>query len=86
MDKEQVALKSILHIHHSTRSFVDYIANFVAVLQVDHESMNVFPQLIDNTELVIDLHQIHEQAEIKTIIEYFLFIKQPYNIVSFIMN
>jgi hypothetical protein len=33
---------------------VDYIVNSVVELLIDHVSMNVFPQLINNIELVID--------------------------------
>ncbi len=65
MDIELGVLISIWHIHHLTSLVVDYIVNFVVELQVDHELMNVFRQLINNIELIIDLHQIYEQAEAK---------------------
>ncbi len=65
MDIELGVLISIWHIHHLTSLVVDYIVNFVVELQVDHELMNVFRQLINNIELIIYLHQIYEQAEAK---------------------
>ena len=81
-----MVLKSIFHFLHLTSLSVDYIVNFVVEVSMDHGLTNVFQQLINNIELIIDLHPIHEQAE-KT---RFTFNKKDifkiYNIISFIMN
>ncbi len=58
-----MVLKSIFQFLHLTSSSVDYIVNFVVEVSMDHGLRNAFQQLINNIELIIDLHPIHEQAE-----------------------
>jgi hypothetical protein len=54
MDKSSMVRLSIFHYHHSVLFLVDYIVNSVVELSIDRVPMNVFPQLINNIELIID--------------------------------
>ncbi len=59
--------RSISHYHHLPLLSVDYTVNFVVEEPTDHEWTNVFPQLINNIELIIDLHPIYEPTKIQKI-------------------
>jgi thiamine biosynthesis protein ThiC len=80
-----MVLISISHFHHLISPFVDYIVNFVVELSMDHELMNVFRQLINNIELIIDLYPIYEQAEKRNTIQKISFEKKTlqYNILHY---
>lgn len=54
--------ESILHCHHLASFPVDCTVDSAVELSTDHELMSVSPQPTDNTELIIDRDQKHEQA------------------------